>query len=193
MQLIFLFADKHQGFLQIYTIILGVCGQVCQGTSFLFLCNILRRKWLIKLVFCMQISMKACDKLIESFWWGWSSIAKVSKITSLQCLDNILEKKLQMKLSFCMQINLKIFYKLISTLWVLKFPSKWYYRCWAWSSILKILKVLSLQYLYNISKKEVSNRVNFLHADRHQSFYKLALLFLMEVTKHVKSTQIWSW
>ena len=43
---------------------------------------------------------------------------------------------------------------------------------------------LSLQYL----KKEVSNGVHFLHEDKHQSFYKLALLFLMEVAGYVQST-----
>ena len=44
---------------------------------------------------------------------------------------------------------------------------------------------ISLQYL----KKEVRNGVHFLHADKHQSFYKLALSFLMEVARHVQSTQ----
>ena len=29
----------------------------------------------------------------------------------------------------------------------------------------------------------------FLNADKHQSFYKLIFLFLMEMTKHVQSTQ----
>ena len=33
------------------------------------------------------------------------------------------------------------------------------------------------------------NGVNFLHADKHQSFYKLALSFLAEVTRHNQSTQ----
>ena len=44
---------------------------------------------------------------------------------------------------------------------------------------------VSLQYL----KKEVRDEVNFLHADKHQNFYKLALSFLMEVARHVQSTQ----
>ena len=43
----------------------------------------------------------------------------------------------------------------------------------------------SLQYL----KKAVIDGVHFLHADKHQSFYKLASLFLMEVANHVQSTQ----
>ena len=44
---------------------------------------------------------------------------------------------------------------------------------------------ISLQYL----KKEVRDRVHFLHADKNQSFYKLALLCLVEVARHVQSTQ----
>ena len=66
---------------------------------------------------------------------------------------------------------------------------KWYYHYWwTWSSILKILKVTSLQYLYNIWKK-VSNGVHFLLAGKHQNFYKLALSFLMKVARNVQSTQ----
>ena len=45
--------------------------------------------------------------------------------------------------------------------------------------------VISLQYL----EKKVSNGVHFLHADRHQSFYKLTLSFLMEVARHAQSPQ----
>ena len=45
--------------------------------------------------------------------------------------------------------------------------------------------VISLQYL----KKEVRDGVHFLHADKHQSFYKLAFLFLMELARHIQSTQ----
>ena len=39
----------------------------------------------------------------------------------------------------------------------------------------------SLQYL----KKEVRNGVYFLYADKQQSFYKLALLFLVKTARHV--------
>ena len=45
--------------------------------------------------------------------------------------------------------------------------------------------VISMQYL----KKEVRDGVHFLHVDKDQSFYKLALLFLMEMVRHVQSTQ----
>ena len=45
--------------------------------------------------------------------------------------------------------------------------------------------VISLQDL----KKEVTNGVHFLHVDKHQSFCKLTLMFLMEVARHIRSTQ----
>ena len=101
-----------------------------------------------------------------------------SQNNKLAMYYNISKKKLEMKLLFCMQINVKVSYKLFSTLWALMFPTSWYYHFWwAWSSIFKVLKVITLQYLYNISKKKIRNVFYFLHADKHQSFYKLALSF----------------
>ena len=41
-----------------------------------------------------------------------------------------------------------------------------------------------LQYV----KKEDKDGDRFLHVDRHQSFYKLAFLFMMEMARHVQST-----
>ena len=179
MKLIFLHACKRQRCLQISTTILSVCGV----TNLLFLCNILRKKWAVKCIFNMQISMKACYRLILWFWWEWSRISKVPKIVC-----NISKKKLEMKLFCCMQISIKVSCKLISTLWASEFPARWCYSYWyARSSILKVLKVTSFQYLYNISKK-VRNGVHFLHVDEHKSLYKLALSFLMEVARHVQST-----
>ena len=61
-----------------------------------------------------------------------------------------------------MKINIKVSYKLISTLWASRMPTRCYYHsCWAWSSILKVLKKISLQYLYNISKKKLGREFIF--------------------------------
>ena len=91
---------------------------------------------------------------------------------------------------FSLQLNTKVSFRLIPTLWASKIPTTWYYHyCWVWSSILKVLKVISLQYLYKISKKEFRKGVHFSHADEHQSFYKLGLFFFMEVARYVQSTQ----
>ena len=140
----------------------------------------------MKLIFCMQISMKAFYKLILWFWWWWSSISKVSRIANLQCLYNISKKKLEIKLIFCMQINIKVSYKFISTLWASKFSTRLYYHNWlARSSILKVLKVTSLRHCNNISKKVVRDGVRFLHVDKLEIFYRVALSFLIEVVRHV--------
>ena len=59
----FLPVDKYQ----IDTIILGVLPgmpKLPKITGLLFLCDILRKKWVMKLIFCMLKSMKACYKLI---------------------------------------------------------------------------------------------------------------------------------
>ena len=68
--------------------------------SLLFLFSILRNKWMMKFIFCMQVSMNFFCKLVLWFWWGWSNISKVLKTASLQCLYNISKKKLGMKLIF---------------------------------------------------------------------------------------------
>ena len=159
----FLPANKHEGFLQVDSITLGLFSEACpkyskqvynifvisQGkcegwtwsfsyrlvpkvssncyyhfrcvcpsmlklpkiTSLIFLCNILRKNWVMKLIFCMKVSMKACYKLIV---WEWSKIPKVPKIASLQCLYSISKKKLKLKLIFCMQSFLKVYFNTLS-------------------------------------------------------------------------------
>ena len=140
-----------------------------------FLC-ILRKKYVMKLIFCMQVSMKVSYKLILWFLIRMFKHSQSVKIASLQCLYNTLKKKLEMKLIFCMQINSR-------------FPTSWYLLL---MSIIKHSQssqsnkfTISLQHL----KKEVRDGVYFLHADKHESFYKLALSFLMEWSRHVQSTQ----
>ena len=44
---------------------------------------------------------------------------------------------------------------------------------------------ISVPYL----KKGVRDGLHFLHADKHQSFYKLALSFWVEMARHIQSIQ----
>ena len=122
-----------------------------------------------KMIFCLQISMKVCYKLIIWLWWRWWSIPEVPKKASLQCLYNISKNKLEMMLIFCMQINTKVSYKLISKfIWGIEVSHKtWYYHY----SCMHMIKhsqsnkfAISLQYL-----KEVRNGVHFLHTEKHQN------------------------
>ena len=119
--------------------------QITQNNK-LFLCNILKKKWVIKLILKFPINW------YYDFWWGWSGILKVPKVESLQCLYKISKKKLETKFIFCVQININDFNTLIH-FQNFDFPTRWYYDYWwEWSGILKAFKVTSLQYLYNISK-----------------------------------------
>ena len=64
----FLSSDKHQRFLQIDIIILGVCGQSFPNhpnNKLAIFCNISRKKWVIKLKFRMQISMNISYKFLQ--------------------------------------------------------------------------------------------------------------------------------
>ena len=62
-----------------------------------------------------------------------------------------------MKMTLCTQLSMKACYKLI---------------VWGLSSIPKVPKIASLQCLYNL-KKEVNDEVDFLRADKRQSFLKV--------------------
>ena len=102
---------------------------------------------------------------------------KILKITSLQCLFNILWKIWRMKLIFCLQINIKGFFKLIL-----------FFRC-SWPGMPKLPKITSLLFLLYCLKKEVSDEVDFLHADKHQSYLQIDTMILMGMVKQSQSSQ----
>ena len=112
----FLLVDKHQKFLQIDTIILGVCGQACpnyQNNKFAISLQYLKKEVSVKVDFLhadKHESFLQIDSVI--FYGGWSSIPKEPKI-SLRYFCNISRKTRRMKLIFCLQINIKGFFKLI--------------------------------------------------------------------------------
>ena len=112
---------------------------------------------------------------------------KLPKITSFLFPYNILGKKWAMKLIFCTQMSKKVSYKLI----------QWFLMGMAIFSQNRKF-VITLQYL----KKEVRDEVDFLCADKHQSFlevdfstlgnkvsYKVVLSLLMGMIRQVTSLQ----
>ena len=130
----------------------------------------LRKKRVMKMIFCMQISMKISYNLILWFSWCWSTILKVPKIASLQCLYNI-SKKVKDKVDFfhadkhqsLLQVVFNTFGITVSykeVLYVLMDITKH-------SQSTQSKKfVISLKY----RKKEVKDGVHILHADKHQAF-----------------------
>ena len=116
----FLLADKHQRFLQIDTITLGVArhAQSTQNNKFTISLQYLKKNvsdeadllHAYKHERFLQIDIMIFDRDGQAF----------SKFPKYQVCNvfiiNILKKKLEMKLIFCMQINIKISDKFISTL-----------------------------------------------------------------------------
>ena len=92
--------------------------QIAQNNKFVISLQHILKKWVAKLIFHMQISMKVSWKLIVLVLTEMvkdSQSSQNSKFaTSLQYLNK--KKKLD-DADFCLQINIKVFYKLISTLW----------------------------------------------------------------------------
>ena len=79
-------------------------------------CNISRKKWVIKFVFCMEINIKVLYKLILWFW-VCSTRHVLSTQNKFAYLCNISSEAWGMKLIFCLQLNTKVLYKLIVSLW----------------------------------------------------------------------------
>ena len=62
-------ADKHQSFLQVGSIILGVRNQACPNyPKNVYLWNISRKMWPMKLIFSLQINTEVFYKLVVSLW-----------------------------------------------------------------------------------------------------------------------------
>ena len=102
-----------------------------------------------------------------------------SQNSKLQCLYNISKKKFD-KVDFLHAGKHQSFLQVDFNTWGIKVSCKVILSLlMAWSSILNVFKVTSLQCLYNISKKKkLGMEFIFLHAYQHQSFWKIVFLFL---------------
>ena len=138
----------------------------------------LRKKGVMQLIFYIQISVKACYKLILRFFDGDSQAFPNPKIASLQCLYNITKREVRNKVDFldadkhqrflqldCNTLGIKASCKVILSLLMDMIKHS--------QSTQSNKFGISLQYL----KKEVRNGAHFLHADKYQNFYKLDYRF----------------
>ena len=82
-----------------------------------------------------------------------------------------------MKFIFGIQINKEVFYKLILLFWVSVTMHA--------QSTQNNKFVISLQHL----KKDVSDEVDFLHADKHKGLLQIDTRNLMEIVRHSKNSQ----
>ena len=160
MNLVFCLQINIKGFFKLLLSSYQVCvsqhAQIIQKKSLLFLCNILIKNWVMKLIFCMQVSMKACYKYIV---WGWARIPKVPKVASLHCLYSISKKNLKAAVNFLLAEFPKSLFQYFEPQSFLK---GWYnHYQWPWSSVFKLLKVTSWQYLCSMSKKKLGMEIIF--------------------------------
>ena len=100
-------------------------------------CNILRKKWMMKCIFGMQINIEVFYNLILSFW---VCVTRHSQSTQnkFAYLCNISSKAWEMKLIFCLQINTSFLQVDSVTLGVLsqacpKYPEQHVYNIFAMS------------------------------------------------------------
>ena len=77
-------------------------------TSLLFLYNMLRKTLVMQLIFCIQISMKLCYRLILRFFDGYGQTFPKFPKKQFYNVFTISLKKLETKLTFLMQINIKV-------------------------------------------------------------------------------------
>ena len=128
-------------------------------------CNISRKKWMMKFVFCIQINIKVLYKLILSFWVCATRHVQSTQNKKFAYLCNISSKAWGMKLIFCLQINTKVFYKLIVSLWLV------------YPGMPKVPKTIRLQYLCNISRNMWRMNLVFCLQISVKGFFKLLLSF----------------
>ena len=92
-----------------------VMGQKAINLQDFLICIILRKKWIMKFVFCMQINIEVFYKVILPFWVSVTRHAQSTQ-SKFAYIYNISIKAWGMKLIFCLQINIKVLNKMIVSL-----------------------------------------------------------------------------
>ena len=119
--------------------------------------------------FCRQTNIKVLYKLLVSLWVCLTRHAQIPKTPSLHYLT-ISQGKCEV--------------------WTSKAFTNWYYhfRC-MWPGMPKLPQVTSLVFLCNILIRKWVMKLIFLHADKYESYRQIDTIILMEMVKHLQSTQ----
>ena len=98
----FLPADKHESFLQVDSITFGVLSQTCPKypKQLVQYCNISRKTSRMKLMFCLQINVKAFFKLILSYQVCVVRYAQVIQNDKFAITSQYLKKGVNDKIDF---------------------------------------------------------------------------------------------
>ena len=137
--------------------------------------DIVRKKWMMKFIFCIQINIKVFCQVILSFWVSVTRHAQRTQ-NKFAYLCNISIKTWGMKLIFCLLINTKVFNKLIVSLWVCVAKQT--------QSTKSNHFTISLQYL----KENMKDEVDFLPADKRWRLFQIDTSFQVCVARHAQNT-----
>ena len=124
-----------------------------------------KKKRGMKTFFCMQINIKLTYRLILLVVVGTGKPAPVTQNSKIA--KSVIFKKVG--------DEVEILY-----IWASKFSINCCYQFWwAWPGMPKVLKIISMQYLCNISRKNCVTKLMFCMLINMKLFYKLILLFLI--------------
>ena len=163
--------------------------QITQNNKFAISLQYLKKELSDEVDFLHADKHESLLQIDSMILMGMVKDSQSSKIANLQCLYNISKNEVKDQVDFSHADKFQSFLKAYFNFLGVKFPTR--------SILLKMGKMkhypitqsnkfaISLQYL----QKEVRNGGHFWHADKRQSFCKLVLSFLMEMTRHVQNTQ----
>ena len=183
-------ADKRQRFLAIDTIILGVCvarhAQFTQNNKFAISLQYIKKEVSDGVNFLHADKHESLIQIDTMILMGMAKHPQSSQNSQFAMPSQFHKKEVRDEVD-CLHtdkhrnflevdfntLDMKVSYKMILSLLMGMIKHS--------QSTQSNKFAISLQNL----KNEVRNGVHFLHADKHQSFYKLALSFLMKVARHV--------
>ena len=103
--------------------------------------NILKKDGRMKLIFCIQININFSYRLILLILVGMARHTHITKNNKFAKSLRYLKKEVEKQVEFLCR-------------WASNFSKNWCYQFWlAWLGMPKVLKITSIQYLCNISRK----------------------------------------
>ena len=97
----FLLAEKHQRFLHChFRCVWPGMAKLSKITSFLFFCNVIRKKWVMKVIYYMHVKMKITHKLIRWFFMGMVKHPQSSQKSKFAMPFQYLEKEVRDEADF---------------------------------------------------------------------------------------------
>ena len=144
-------------------------------TSLQYLCIFSRKRWGINVVFCPKINSSVFYKLVVSFLL----------VTARQA-QSTQNSKFKISLQYVLRYEVDFLCRWASQL----STNSCYHFLWLWRCIPKVLKMISMPCLCNISGKNWAMKLMFCMLINMDILYKVIVLFLMGLARHAQITWV---